>query len=83
MIVPRRWGNVVGRNRAKRVLREILRASLSELIGGVDILVLPKGQLPVNDYQEVKAGLIKCLGRLGLLLKYGGASTSNRDETRY
>ena len=70
---------MVRRNRAKRVLREILRTSLSRLVGGVDILVLPKEHLPVDDYQKVKAELLKYLKGLGLLVKGTEASTSIQD----
>jgi RNase P protein component len=61
------------------VIREILRTSLSRLVGGVDILVLPRGQLPVDDYQKVKAELLKCLEGLGLLMKGAEAPTSIQD----
>jgi len=61
------------------MLREILRTSLSRLVGGVDILVLPKGQFSVNDYQKVEAELLKCLEGLGLLMKGAEAPTSIQD----
>jgi ribonuclease P protein component len=60
---------VVRRNRAKRVLREILRASLSSLMSGMDVLVLPKEQLPVNDHEKVCAELQALLKGLGLLIR--------------
>ena len=55
------------RNRARRVLREILRSSLSELAAGIDILVLPKGQLQVDDFQSVRGELLNLLECLGLV----------------
>ena len=55
------------RNRARRVLREILRRSLSELAAGSDILVLPKGKLQVDDFQSVRGELLNLLDCLGLV----------------
>jgi ribonuclease P protein component len=69
VIVSRRWGKVVKRNRAKRVLREILRASLSHLIGGMDILVIPRGPLPVGGHQKVRSELQGLLKSLGLFVR--------------
>jgi ribonuclease P protein component len=51
------------------VLREILRASLSNLIEGMDILVIPKAQLSVDDYQQVHTELQAFLKSLGLFVR--------------
>ncbi|MCI0527291.1 MAG: ribonuclease P protein component [Nitrospira sp.] len=68
-MVPRRWGKVVQRNRAKRVLREILRTSLANLVRGMDILVIPKDQLSVDDHQKVCTELQAFLKSLGLFIR--------------
>lgn len=42
IIVGRRFGNAVRRNRAKRVFRELVRQSRSDLAAGLGLLVFPK-----------------------------------------
>jgi ribonuclease P protein component len=42
IIVGKRFGNAVRRNRAKRVFRELVRQSYLELVSGRGILVFPK-----------------------------------------
>ena len=55
------------RNRARRVLREILRTSVSDLVAGMDILVLPKGELQMDDFKNVRGELLNLLVCLGLV----------------
>ena len=58
------------RNRARRVLREILRLSLAEWRVGVDILVLPRQQMRAEDghedYHKVREELLTLFASLGL-----------------
>lgn len=42
IIVGRRFGNAVRRNRAKRVFRELVRHSYPRLVSGRGVLVFPK-----------------------------------------
>ena len=55
------------------MLREILRTSLSNLIGGMDILVIPRDQLPVDDHQKVRTELQAFLKSLGFFMRNGHA----------
>jgi ribonuclease P protein component len=54
LVVSRRFGNAVRRNRFKRLVREAFRLSQAKLPQGVDFVVLPKHQAPdrVADVQD-------------------------------
>lgn len=66
VLVPRKWGKAVRRNRARRVIREILRIALPELRRGMDVLVLPRRQFEANDYCRVREELHGFFEALGL-----------------
>lgn len=46
-----------------------MRTSLSELVTGIDLLVLPKEQIKRDDFQKVRDELLKLLESLGILVK--------------
>jgi ribonuclease P protein component len=54
IIVGRRFGNAVKRNRAKRVFRELVRALRPELLPGHGVLVFPKREALLQPHEELK-----------------------------
>jgi ribonuclease P protein component len=70
-----RFGLIVGakiskkatvRNRIKRVLREIIRAELSELKPGFDIVIYCLPSIQKAEFNEIKAGFKKLATKLNL-----------------
>lgn len=60
-------GNAVHRNRAKRLLREIIRAMHPAISPGWDIILLARKPMLSNDFQHIKSAVHKLLKRARLL----------------
>ena len=54
IVVGRRFGNAVRRNRSKRIFRELIRAIYPDLISGYHVLVFPKREALSLSFQELK-----------------------------
>ena len=65
-VISKRFGNAVVRNRARRVMREIMRLWLPLLRPGYDIVLIPRNELAGQPYIEVKAALHQVIGRAQL-----------------
>ena len=63
LIVGRRFGNAVRRNRAKRILREAFRLSRADLPVGLDILCSPRAGVEL-ELQECMRSLQRITRRL-------------------
>ncbi len=63
LIVGRRFGNAVHRNRAKRIVREAFRLSRADLPVGLDILCSPRAGVEL-ELQECMRSLEKLTRRL-------------------
>lgn len=63
----KRFGNAVQRNRAKRLMREVLRELHPHLAQGFDIVVIVRNNVP-NDltYAHVRPDIAELLRRVGL-----------------
>jgi ribonuclease P protein component len=66
MIVSKKYGSAVERNRFKRVVRAAFRALAAELTPGWDVLVLPRAAHGVK-MTEVLVALRQLLSALGVL----------------
>jgi ribonuclease P protein component len=67
IVVGKRFGNAVRRNRAKRVFRELVRDSYSELVAGRGILVFPKKDVLLSSRKELIHAWKTSLERMRLL----------------
>lgn len=68
IVVGKRFGNAVVRNRGKRIFREIVRKTHSLLVKGYDIVVFPKR--PLLTYNNLALGetWLRVLAKEGLLV---------------
>ena len=67
IVVGKRFGIAVRRNRAKRLFRELSRQVRSELIGGCVLLVFPKRDALGVPFEELKRGWVSTLRCQGVL----------------
>lgn len=67
IVVGKRFGNAVRRNRAKRVFRELVRDSYSELVAGRGILVFPKKDVLLSSRKDLIHAWKTSLERMRLL----------------
>ena len=63
----KRVGNAVARNRAKRLMREVMRLRHDELIPGWDMVVIARSRMPQAKFHEVESALTHLLRQAGLL----------------
>lgn len=64
VFVPKRLGTAVGRNRARRVLREALRTSRSPALAGRDTVVLCRHRVDEDFNSGARTELLELLDRL-------------------
>ena len=67
LIVSRRYGGAVLRNRAKRRLREIFRRHDGHLVAGgrsFDLVAIPRREMNAAGFAEIEAEFLGAIGRL-------------------
>jgi len=67
IVVGKRFGNAVRRNRAKRVFRELVRQRHQDLVPGQALLVFPKREALAQPSEELKRMWETSLQRVHLL----------------
>ncbi|GJL62814.1 MAG: hypothetical protein NPIRA04_14680 [Nitrospirales bacterium] len=67
IVVGRRFGKAVLRNRAKRIFRELVRAIQDDLVKGYDIVIFPKSPVLQKKIQIVQKNWKVALHRIGVL----------------
>lgn len=67
IVVGKRFGIAVRRNRAKRLFRELARSIRKELISGYAVLVFPKRDALGLPFDELKGIWLATLRRQGVL----------------
>ncbi|WP_447978806.1 ribonuclease P protein component [Candidatus Nitrospira bockiana] len=66
IIVGKRFGPAVARNRAKRIFRELARQSGARLVAGQDLLVFPRREALTVRHAVLKESWMATLAREGL-----------------
>jgi len=54
IIVGKRFGNAVRRNRVKRIFRELVRQLYEDLVPGQALLIFPKREALMQSFEELK-----------------------------
>ncbi len=68
IVVGKRFGLAVRRNRAKRVFRELARQGCRDLIAGHDVLIFPRREALHIRHTLLKAAWTKALRQEGVLI---------------
>ena len=67
IVVGRRFGNAVERNRAKRIIRELVRAIRESVVPGRDCLVFPRRQMLGVCHSSLKKTWVSVLFQENIL----------------
>lgn len=67
IIVGKRFGNAVRRNKVKRIFREIVRQLYQDCVPGQGLLIFPKREALVRPFEELKQQWGAALQRAHLL----------------
>jgi ribonuclease P protein component len=65
-IVSRRSGSAVVRNRVRRIMREVIRLSLSKIKPGYDVSLIARNEIVNQPYSVVREALELLFKRAGL-----------------
>ena len=67
IVVGRRFGKAVDRNRGKRIFRELVKKNHSLLVQGYDIIIFPKQPVLTISHEPLCDSWVQVLAREGLL----------------
>jgi len=66
-VASRHVGNAVKRNRGRRLLREVVRLHLSDVLLGYDCMFIVRRATPDVSYADAETAVLDLLARLNLL----------------
>ncbi len=67
LVVGRRFGRAVERNRLRRRLREVVRAYRQDIVRGVDLVVVPRKAAAQATHGDLREAVWSALEGVGLL----------------
>jgi len=80
IVVGKRVGNAVARNRVKRRLRDICRVADGMMRSGADVVVVAQPSAAAADYHTLLRAVVAALGRAKLVSAAGIAGRRVRGE---
>jgi ribonuclease P protein component len=69
IIVSKKVGNAVVRNRIKRIIREIFRLNWPDIKSGYDIIIITRKSIREKSFHDIEKTFIDIMRRAGLLIK--------------
>jgi len=81
LVVGRKWGDAVTRNRIRRLLREGFRTCRPSLPPGMDLLLLPRGRLEGRRMPEVRRMLLRAAQEAARRVREAAAPADAPGET--
>lgn len=70
VIVGKRFGGAVVRNRAKRIFRELARQTGNEFVVGYDVLIFPRREALAVRHSRLRDAWVTALKQEGLLMSH-------------